>query len=66
MTVMKHRARVVWFDPTNSSYHSPQVINNTGTHVFTPPGTNAGGLTDWVLLMTAQSESLFFGAGTTS
>jgi hypothetical protein len=44
-----------WFDPTNATYSavSGSPFSNTGTHVFTPVGNNAGGDPDWVLLLTA-------------
>jgi len=42
-----------WFDPTNGAYTpvpgSP--FPNTGTRQFTPPGPNAEGSGDWVLLL---------------
>jgi hypothetical protein len=42
-----------WFDPTNGSYANIETFSNTGTHEFSPLGNNAGGDTDWVLVLTA-------------
>lgn len=54
MTVMRGTTTAQWFDPTSASYTLiSSSLANTGTHVFTPPGSNAAGDTDWVLLMTA-------------
>ncbi|HEY8098248.1 MAG TPA: DUF4038 domain-containing protein [Methylobacter sp.] len=54
MTVMRGTTTAQWFDPTNGTYTliSSSLVN-TGTHTFTPPGTNSAGDTDWVLLMTS-------------
>jgi hypothetical protein len=42
-----------WLDPTNGSYTNIGAFSNTGTHNFSPPGKNAGGDPDWVLVLTA-------------
>ena len=44
-----------WFDPTNGSLTavSGSPFTNTGTHNFTPTGSNNAGDPDWVLLLTA-------------
>ena len=55
MTVMGSTAVAWWFDPTNATYQSIGTFANTGTNVFTPPGTNSAGDTDWVLLMRAAN-----------
>lgn len=38
-----------WFDVTNGTYTAIGTTGNTGTHVFTTPGTNSQGRADWVL-----------------
>jgi hypothetical protein len=42
-----------WFDPTNGAYRtiSGSPFANSGSHQFTPPGTNSGGDGDWVLVL---------------
>jgi hypothetical protein len=42
-----------WYDPTNGTYatDSASPFANTGSHVFAAHGTNAGGGTDWVLVL---------------
>jgi Protein of unknown function (DUF4038)/Putative collagen-binding domain of a collagenase len=42
-----------WYDPTNGTYSTiaGSPFPNTGTRVFTPPGDNNAGATDWVLLL---------------
>ncbi len=42
-----------WLDPTNGLYTIIGAFSNTGTHDFSPPGNNAGGDPDWVLVLTA-------------
>jgi hypothetical protein len=47
-----------WFDPTNGHYQSVQdaPFANAGTHEFTPPAPNAGGDTDWVLVLESSKS----------
>jgi hypothetical protein len=40
-----------WLDPTNGSYINIGTFLNSGTHSFSPPGNNAGGDPDWVLVV---------------
>jgi len=42
-----------WYDPTNGSSQAAtgSPFSNTGTNAFTTPGTNAGGDSDWVLVL---------------
>jgi hypothetical protein len=40
-----------WLDPTNGSYTNIGTFLNSGTHNFSPPGNNAGGDPDWVLVL---------------
>lgn len=43
-----------WFDPTAGTYQEiAPALPNTGPHAFTPPGKNAAGAADWVLVLTA-------------
>jgi len=53
MTVLRGTALARWFDPTNSSYTLDGTYANTGTRVFTVPGTNSLGEGDWILRMDA-------------
>ena len=41
-----------WLDPANGSYTNIGTFSNTGTRDFSPPGDNAGGDADWVLVLT--------------
>jgi hypothetical protein len=45
-----------WFDPSNGVYTTVpgSPFAGTGSHDFTPPGNNATGLKDWVLLLQAH------------
>jgi hypothetical protein len=40
-----------WLDPTNGSYTDVGTFSNAGAHNFSPPGVNAGGDPDWVLVL---------------
>lgn len=52
MTAMSTPARARWFNPTTAAYTLiASSISNTGTRVFTPPGNNGTGFTDWVLVL---------------
>ncbi len=54
MTNMRGAATAIWVDPsTGATQSAGSGISNSGTHVFTPPGTNADGKKDWVLEITA-------------
>jgi hypothetical protein len=54
MSVMRGSTRSRWFDPTAGAYTADATgLSNSGTHVFTPPGTNVGGQTDWLLVLDA-------------
>jgi len=55
MTKFSGPVKAKWFDPTNATYSAVSgKIANTGTHQFTPPGPNAAGDGDWVLLLQAS------------
>jgi hypothetical protein len=47
-----------WYDPTNGTYQATSGSPYTATSSisFTPPGTNSGGQTDWVLLLNGGSR----------
>ena len=52
MTAMSGPARARWFDPTSAaSANIATGLTNTGTRVFTVPGTNSAGHRDWVLVL---------------
>ena len=55
MSRLAGRVRASWYDPTNGTYHLVRGsrFDNAGTRQFTPPGRNADGDPDWVLVLTA-------------
>ena len=57
MTAMSGNTRGRWWNPTTAAYTDITGgsfnIANTGTHVFTPPGDNGTGFTDWLLVLDA-------------
>jgi hypothetical protein len=56
MTRLRGAAAAQWFDPSAGTYEvvSGSPFPNSGSQDFTPPGTNAGGDADWVLLLNAS------------
>lgn len=42
-----------WFDPTSGGYQAIGTLPNSGTRSFVPPGLNAAGDLDWVLILTS-------------
>jgi hypothetical protein len=42
-----------WFDPTSGGYQGIGTLPNSGTRSFAPPGVNAAGDQDWVLILTS-------------
>ena len=48
-----------WYDPSNGTFTtiSSAPFTNSGTRVFTPPGNNQDGDTDWVLVLGVDSAS---------
>jgi hypothetical protein len=55
MTQLRGRAMARWFDPSSGQY-SPiagSPFRNSGSRAFTPPGPNADGDPDWVLVVEA-------------
>jgi Protein of unknown function (DUF4038)/Putative collagen-binding domain of a collagenase len=56
MAAMSDPARARWFDPTSGAYTEIGTgLPNTGTRVFTPPGKNSAGESDWVLMIEAAT-----------
>ncbi len=55
MSRLRGSATAEWFDPTSGSYQviSGSPFQNAETRQFTPPGKNAAGDSDWVLLLNA-------------
>jgi hypothetical protein len=55
MSKLAGRVRASWYDPTNGTYQSVRGsrFDNAGTRQFAPPGKNADGDPDWVLVLTA-------------
>jgi Protein of unknown function (DUF4038)/Putative collagen-binding domain of a collagenase len=55
MTQLGSNVAAQWYDPTNGSYATVNgsPFANTGSRQFTPPATNSGGDSDWVLVLTA-------------
>ena len=55
MSKLAARVRARWYDPTDGTYQrvpgSP--FDNAGTRQFSPPGKNAEGDSDWVLVLAA-------------
>ena len=54
MTVMSGSTLARWYNPANAQYTSIGTFPNTGPSMFTPPGSNGTGFTDWVLLLEKQ------------
>jgi hypothetical protein len=52
-------AAAEWFDPSVGSYQviAGSPFANAGSREFTPPGTNAAGDSDWVLLLKAATAA---------
>jgi hypothetical protein len=57
MTKLDSAANAQWYDPSNGTYTAivGSPFANAGTRDFTPPGTNAAGDGDWVLVLEATS-----------
>jgi hypothetical protein len=52
MSKMRGSTTGRWFDPTSGSYQVIGTLPNSGTRSFAPPGVNAAGDRDWVLILT--------------
>jgi chitodextrinase len=55
MTKLSGSVTARWFDPTNGTYTSVagSPFANSGSRQFTPPGNNAEGSGDWLLVLTS-------------
>jgi len=52
MAALRGRVRARWFDPTSGAFvDAGNGLANTGQRVFTPPGINSAGQSDWVLVL---------------
>jgi hypothetical protein len=59
MAQMSAAATARWYDPTRGSYTtlSGSPFSNSGSRQFTPPGTNGGGDSDWVLILQTSAPA---------
>ena len=53
MSKMRGSTTGRWFDPTSGTYQGIGTLPNSGTRSFAPPGVNAAGDRDWVLILTS-------------
>ena len=53
MGKMRGSASGRWFDPTSGDYQAVGTLPNSATSTFAPPGVNAAGDRDWVLILTS-------------
>jgi hypothetical protein len=52
MSAMTGPTRARWFDPTSGTYTGiASGLANVGSRVFSTPGRNSAGATDWVLVL---------------
>ena len=59
MTGISGSSQACWFDPTSGGYKDiADGLAGTSTRVFTPPGHNSAGDSDWVLMIAAASVGL--------
>jgi hypothetical protein len=55
MSALRGEATARWFDPTTGTYRpAGAALANSGSKEFRTPGENAGGATDWVLVVEAR------------
>ncbi len=59
MARLRGPASAEWFDPSSGTYQviAGSPFPNTGSRKLTPPGTNAAGDSDWVLLLDAVGSA---------
>ena len=64
MTKLAGSVTARWFDPTNNTFStvSGSPFPNTGSTQFTPPGTNAEGSDDWLLVLETSNACSNTGA----
>jgi chitodextrinase len=57
MAQMAGKVTAQWFDPSNGTYAAIQgsPFSNSGSQLLTPPATNSGGDSDWLLVLTATT-----------
>jgi hypothetical protein len=55
MAKMTGTTTVRWYDPTSGAFTTVagSPFGNTGSQIFTPPGNNSTGSSDWVLVFEA-------------
>ena len=53
MSKMRGSTTSRWFDPTSGGFQDIGTLPNSGTGNFAPPGANAAGDRDWVLILTS-------------
>jgi hypothetical protein len=53
MSKMRGSTTGRWFDPTSGGFQGIGTLPNSGTRSFAPPGVNAAGDRDWVLILTS-------------
>jgi len=58
LTKFSGRVTARWFDPASGQFTAiaGSPFGNTGPQDFTPPGKNAGGDSDWVLVLDGASK----------
>ena len=67
MTALSGPVRARWWDPTSGGYSDIGTgLANIGTRPFKPPGNNAAGARDWVLVLDASASQLPTGIGAPS
>jgi hypothetical protein len=56
MSKFSSQVHAYWFDPTTAQVSgTAQTYANSGSQSLSPPGNNAGGDTDWVLIISTAS-----------
>jgi hypothetical protein len=57
MTRLRGRATARWYDPSSGAFKPIEgsLLSNAGKHNFIPPGNNADGDGDWVLVLEADA-----------
>jgi Protein of unknown function (DUF4038)/Putative collagen-binding domain of a collagenase len=61
MTALGGPSRARWYNPTSAVYSDITAgaysLPNTGTHIFSPPGNNGTGYSDWVLVLNCTAQA---------
>jgi hypothetical protein len=58
MTKLSATAQARWFDPANATFTTIGAFSNSGTHAFTPPGTNSAGDADFLLVLETSAAAV--------